>query len=75
MLPGIGMRSAWFHRLEVPRVFLEPVIEPLAEIVQKFAKSHGPFAPSEMLDWYGIGVPSLTKTLAELCAVAAGHFT
>ncbi|MCO7219293.1 ATP-dependent helicase [Klenkia sp. PcliD-1-E] len=55
----------------VPEVFTEPVADPLGDLVGRYARTHGPFVPSEAADRLGLGVAVVTTTVARL--VAAGR--
>lgn len=61
----------------VPEVFTEPVADPLADLVGRYARTHGPFVPSEAADRLGLGVAVVTTTVARLVAsgrVVTGEF-
>ncbi len=49
--------------LGVPDVFLEPVADPFGDLISRFARTHGPFVPSDIAARYGIGIAFVTTTL------------
>ncbi len=60
-----------------PEVFTEPVEDPLADLVARFARTHGPFTPGEVGDRLGLGVAVVHQTLSRLAAqgrVLEGEF-
>jgi len=60
-----------------PEVFTEPVDDPLADLVARYARSHGPFTPADAADRLGLGVAVVHQTLSRLCAqgrVLEGEF-
>ncbi len=61
----------------VPDVFTEPVEDPLADLVGRYARTHGPFLASEVAARLGLGVAVCHQTLARLSAqgrVLEGEF-
>ncbi len=50
----------------VPAAFLEPVEDPLADLVARFARTHGPFVPSEPAERLGLGIAVVHQTLQRL---------
>jgi ATP-dependent helicase Lhr and Lhr-like helicase len=40
----------------VPEAFLEPVADPLGELVSRYARTHGPFTVAEVAARFGLGV-------------------
>jgi ATP-dependent helicase Lhr and Lhr-like helicase len=61
----------------VPDVFTEPVEDPLADLVGRYARTHGPFLASEVAERLGLGVAVCHQTLARLGAqgrVLEGEF-
>jgi ATP-dependent Lhr-like helicase len=50
----------------VPEVFTEPVADPLGDLIGRFARTHGPFAPPEVAARLGLGVAVVTATLQRL---------
>jgi ATP-dependent helicase Lhr and Lhr-like helicase len=62
----------------VPTAFTEPVPDPLADLVARYARGHGPFRAGDAADWLGLGVAVVTDTLRRLAAagrVVDGDFT
>jgi len=55
----------------VPQVFLEPVPDPLGDLVARFARTHGPFTTRDIADWFGLGMAVAADVLRRL--VAAGR--
>src|SRR5207253_4011718 len=43
--------------------FLQPVADPLGDLVLRFARTHGPFTPIDVSRRYGIGAAAITQTL------------
>ncbi|MCU1593171.1 MAG: dependent helicase, Lhr family [Frankiales bacterium] len=61
----------------IPEAFLEPVRDPLGDLVSRFARTHGPFHPVEVAQRFGLGVAVVDSALARLSAsgrVAHGEF-
>ena len=61
----------------VPDVFTEPVEDPLADLVGRYARTHGPFTAHEVAARLGLGVAVCHQTLARLSAqgrVLEGEF-
>ncbi|WP_090759189.1 ATP-dependent helicase [Nonomuraea maritima] len=61
----------------VPHVFLEPVPDPLADLVARHARTRGPFHASTAAARFGLGVAVVTDTLRRLAAtgrVVNGEF-
>jgi ATP-dependent helicase Lhr and Lhr-like helicase len=50
----------------VPKVFLEPVDDPVGDLVGRWARTHGPFLPDEPARRLGLGVAVVAETLARL---------
>src|SRR4051794_28636508 len=40
----------------IPEAFLEPVRDPLGDLVSRYARTHGPFHPSDAATRFGLGV-------------------
>jgi ATP-dependent Lhr-like helicase len=62
----------------VPRAYLEPVADPLGDLVARFARTHGPFASASCAARFGIGVFVVEQALRRLAAtgrVVSGEFT
>jgi ATP-dependent helicase Lhr and Lhr-like helicase len=60
-----------------PDVFAEPVADPLADLVGRYARTHGPFTPADVAKRLGLGVAVVQQTLARLAAqgrVLEGEF-
>ncbi len=55
----------------IPDAFLEPVEAPLADLVRRYARTHGPFHAAEIATCFGLGVAVVDGALAQ--AVAAGR--
>jgi len=61
----------------IPEVFLEPVRDPLGDLVSRFARTHGPFLPGDVAARFGLGVAVVDGALARLSAtgrVVHGEF-
>ena len=43
--------------------FLEPVAEPVGDLVLRYARTHGPFTPQEVAKRYGMGIAVVTAAL------------
>jgi ATP-dependent Lhr-like helicase len=50
----------------VPKAFLEPVDDPVGDLVGRWARTHGPFLPDEPARRLGLGVAVVAETLARL---------
>jgi ATP-dependent Lhr-like helicase len=50
----------------VPQTFLEPVPDPLGDLVARYARTHAPFHASEVARSYGLGPVVATAALARL---------
>jgi ATP-dependent Lhr-like helicase len=50
----------------VPEVFTEPVSDPLGDLIGRYARTHGPFAPPEVATRLGLGVAVVTATVQRL---------
>jgi ATP-dependent Lhr-like helicase len=55
----------------VPDAFLEPVRDPLGDLVARYARTHGPFRAAEVATWYGLGHAVVTDALRRM--VGAGR--
>ncbi|MCW2815784.1 MAG: dependent helicase, Lhr family, partial [Nocardioides sp.] len=51
-----------------PDVFAEPVEDPLADLVARFARTHGPFTTDDVADRLGLGAAVARHTLQRLAA-------
>jgi ATP-dependent Lhr-like helicase len=61
----------------IPEVFLEPVRDPVGDLVARFARTHGPFHALDVAVRLGLGVAVVDATLARLAAtgrIAHGEF-
>ncbi|MCM3686530.1 Lhr family ATP-dependent helicase [Kocuria rosea] len=61
----------------VPLAFVEPVADPLADLVSRYARTHGPFTVDEAAGRLGLGVAVVRTTLERLAAdrrVVEGEF-
>jgi ATP-dependent Lhr-like helicase len=47
----------------VPERYLQPVPDPLGDLVLRYARTHGPFTPHDVARRYGLGVAVITGTL------------
>ncbi len=50
----------------VPEVFLEPVTDPLGDLVARFARTHGPFGAADVATWLGLGQAVVKDALRRL---------
>lgn len=61
----------------LPEAFLEPVIDPLGDLVSRHARTHGPFTASDIADRFSLGeapvIAALDK-LVERSRVVEGEF-
>ena len=55
----------------VPQTFLEPVPDPLGDLVARYARTHGPFPAQAVAQWWGVGPAIALDALRRL--VAAGR--
>ncbi|WP_439689499.1 DNA glycosylase AlkZ-like family protein [Curtobacterium sp. SP.BCp] len=61
----------------VPTAFVEPVADPLGDLVSRYARSHGPFSAQEAAARLGLGIAVVQDTLRRLAAdrrVVEGEF-
>jgi ATP-dependent Lhr-like helicase len=61
----------------IPEVFLEPVRDPVGDLVARYARTHGPFHALDVAMRLGLGVAVVDATLARLSStgrVAHGEF-
>jgi ATP-dependent Lhr-like helicase len=61
----------------VPEAFTEPVADPLADLVARFARTHGPFTTADVAGRFGLGRAVAHDTLHRLAAagrIAEGEF-
>ncbi|MEJ1088621.1 ATP-dependent helicase [Microbacterium sp. Mu-80] len=57
----------------IPVAFLEPVADPLGDLVSRHARTHGPFTTAAVAERFGIGTAVATHTLQRL--ESAGRLT
>ncbi len=61
----------------VPEAFLEPVADPLGDLVSRYARTHGPFTEREVAARFGLGVAVVADALGRLAGggrVIQGEF-
>jgi ATP-dependent helicase Lhr and Lhr-like helicase len=61
----------------VPDAFTEPTLDPLGDLVARYARTHGPFTAATVAQRYGLGSAVTTDALRRLAAegrVAEGEF-
>ncbi|MEX2290382.1 MAG: ATP-dependent helicase [Mycobacteriales bacterium] len=61
----------------VAEAFLEPVQDPVGDLVSRFARTHGPFSPAEVAARFGLGIAVVDGALARLAVsgrVVHGEF-
>nr|WP_280459425.1 ATP-dependent helicase [Nocardia carnea] len=61
-----------------PAAFIEPVPDPLGDLVARFARTHGPFGAEAVARRFGLGTAVVTSALHQLVAekrVVEGEFT
>ncbi|NVI87285.1 ATP-dependent helicase [Actinomadura sp. BRA 177] len=61
----------------VPEAFLEPVDDPLGDLVSRYARTHGPFRADEAAARFGLGVAVVVETLRRLAGagrIVEGEF-
>jgi ATP-dependent Lhr-like helicase len=46
----------------LPEVFLEPVRDPVGDLVMRYARTHGPFTAHDVAGWFGLG-PAVASTV------------
>jgi ATP-dependent Lhr-like helicase len=62
----------------LPEAYLEPVADPLGDVVARYARTHGPFAAATCAARFGLGVFVVEQALKRLSAtgrVGSGEFT
>ncbi|HEY8653537.1 MAG TPA: crosslink repair DNA glycosylase YcaQ family protein, partial [Dermatophilaceae bacterium] len=52
----------------VPQTFLEPVPDPLGDLVARYARTHGPFTARDVAAWLGLGMAVVADVLRRLVA-------
>src|SRR5262249_8460909 len=50
----------------VPHAFLEPVADPLSDLIARFARTHGPFLAADAAARFGVGVGVVEQALRAL---------
>jgi ATP-dependent Lhr-like helicase len=50
----------------VPTAFIDPVADPVGDLVSRFARTHGPFAATAVADRFGLGVAVVLDALRRL---------
>ncbi len=50
----------------VPDVFLEPVPDPLGDVIGRYARTHGPFTIADLAVWFGLPTAVVANQLAVL---------
>jgi len=55
----------------VPQAFLEPVPDPLGDLVRRYARTHGPFPAAAVAAWWGVGPAVALDALRRM--VSAGR--
>jgi ATP-dependent Lhr-like helicase len=61
----------------LPDVFLEPVADPVGDLVSRYARTHGPFQVADVAAAFGLGAAVVSGALARLAAagrVVSGEF-
>ena len=61
----------------VPDAFLEPVVDPLGDLLSRHARTHGPFDAASVTERFGLGVAVVVDALRRLAAagrVVEGEF-
>ncbi|WP_410867181.1 DNA glycosylase AlkZ-like family protein, partial [Paraburkholderia sp. SIMBA_027] len=61
----------------VPLAFIEPVHDPLGDLVSRYARTHGPFTAAEAASRLGLGVAVVNTALKRLAGdgrVVEGEF-
>ncbi|GAA4229316.1 ATP-dependent helicase [Actinomadura meridiana] len=61
----------------VPEAFLEPVADPLGDLISRYARTHGPFRATEPALRFGLGAAVVVETLRRLAGagrVVEGEF-
>ncbi|WP_344836627.1 DEAD/DEAH box helicase, partial [Actinocorallia longicatena] len=59
----------------VPEVFLEPVEDPVGDLMIRYARTRVPFAAGDAAARFGLGTAVVTETLKRLPGVVEGEFT
>ncbi|MCW2888028.1 MAG: putative ATP-dependent helicase Lhr [Streptosporangiaceae bacterium] len=61
----------------IPEAFLEPVADPLGDLLSRYARTHGPFRAADAAARFGLGGAVVTETLRRLATggrVVEGEF-
>ncbi|MCU1415433.1 MAG: box helicase [Microbacteriaceae bacterium] len=61
----------------IPIAFIEPVADPLGDLVSRYARTHGPFAVSAVAERFGLGTAVVLEALRRLATakrVVEGEF-
>jgi len=61
----------------LPQAFLDPVADPLVDLVSRYARTHGPFTLDDVAARFGIGIAPVRTALVKLAAadrVLEGEF-
>jgi ATP-dependent Lhr-like helicase len=64
--------------LGVPDAFIDPVSDPLGDLVARYGRTHGPFTATAVASRFGLGVAVITDTLRRLAGqgrVVEGEFS
>ena len=72
-----AMRSACRCRSGCPTAFVEPVDDPVGDLVGRYARTHGPFTVQDVASRFGLGTAVVLDTLKRLAAdkrVVDGEF-
>ena len=56
----------------VPLAFIEPVADPLGDLIGRYARTHGPFTAAEAATRLGLGVAVVSTTLQRLAGEGRG---
>ena len=62
----------------VPATFLEPVVDPLGELLSRYARTHGPFTTADAAGRFGLGLRVAADVLGRLAVdgkLLRGEFT
>ena len=52
----------------VPNAFLDPVADPIGDLVSRFSRTHGPFTAADAASRFGLGVAVVSDALRRLAA-------
>jgi ATP-dependent Lhr-like helicase len=61
----------------LPEALLQPVADPVGDLVQRYARTHGPFTTADCAARFGLGPPAVARALKKLAAtgrVLQGEF-